>query len=270
MIFLPPSEGKTPPQDHSAPPVDPESLALPELADERREVMRALVALSGTEDAQETLKVGTRIMAEVRANTELFSAPTAPAHEIYTGVLYEALDAGSLDSQQLTRARRDVLVFSGLFGVTSLTDRIPAYRLSMGVTLTGSGTGEGPGAAAAHTRPGPLGSFWRAALKQPLDAMVGDQLVVDARSSSYAQVYRPAPEQTLVVNSVTERDGTRKVVTHFAKHARGLLAGMVLRAPQAQGAEFGVEDVAELASQRWRVELRSATGRSPHQLDLIS
>lgn len=270
LIFLPPSEGKTPPQDSSAPPVDPKRLALPELAEERRAVMRALVELSGTEAAQETLNVGARIMGEVRANTELFSAPTAPAHEVYTGVLYEALDAGSLDPQQLTRARRDVLVFSGLFGLTSLTDRIPAYRLSMGVTLNGSGTEQGPGAVRARTRPGRLGSFWKDALKAPLDILVGEQLVVDARSSSYAQVYRPAPEQTLVVNSVTERDGTRKVVTHFAKHARGLLAGMLLRAPEAERAEFGVEDVAELASQRWRVELRGATGRSPHQLDLIS
>lgn len=185
-------------------------------------------------------------------------------------MLYEALDAGSLDPEQLTRARRDVLVFSGLFGLTSLTDLIPAYRLSMGVTLTGSGAEHGPGAAPARTRPGPLGSFWRDALKDPLDTLVGDQLVVDARSSSYAQVYRPAPEQTLVVNSVTERDGTRKVVTHFAKHARGLLAGMLLRAPKSAEAEFAVEDVAELASQRWRVELRGATGRRPHQLDLIS
>ncbi|GAA1143607.1 hypothetical protein GCM10009672_13020 [Nesterenkonia lutea] len=213
--------------------------------------------------------MGNRVMPDVRANAELLSAPAAPAHEIYTGVLFEALDPASLDQRQLQRAGESVLVFSGLFGVTSLTDRIPAYRLSMGVTLHGSAGGEGPGAAPAKAPPGRLSSFWKASLERPVDALVGDQLVVDCRSSSYAQAYRSAPEQTLVVNSFTEHDGRRRVVTHFAKRARGLLAGMLLRAEESPGAPRSAEDVAELASQHWRVELHRSSGRSPHQLQLI-
>ncbi|MCH8562369.1 peroxide stress protein YaaA [Nesterenkonia sp. YGD6] len=267
LIFLPPSEGKTPPTDPGAPPVDLRSLTLPELDLVRATVMDALIQVSGHEQAQQMLNVGKTMMPQVRANARLVSAPTAPAHEIYTGVLFEALDPASLSPEQLDRASRQVLVFSGLFGVTSLTDRIPAYRLSMGVSLSAQGTGQGPGAAPAQQAPGRLGSFWKAALDEPLSRLIGDQLVVDCRSSSYGQAHRPAPEQTLMVNSFTERDGQRKVVTHFAKHARGLLTGMLLR---AQGpAPETVDDVAELASRRWRVELRPATGRTPHQLDLI-
>ncbi|GAA1161302.1 peroxide stress protein YaaA [Nesterenkonia sandarakina] len=267
LIFLPPSEGKTPPADPGAPPMDLDRLTLPELETARRTVMDALIQISGTEQAREVLGVGEKVMPQVRANTELAHAPAAPAHAIYTGVLFEALDPASLSAEQLERASRQVLIFSGLFGVTSLTDEIPAYRLSMGVALSAPGTGQGPGAAPAHSAPGRLGRFWKSALHQPLSELIGDQLVVDCRSSSYAQAHRPAPEQTLMVNAFTEREGQRKVITHFAKHARGLLAGMLLR---ADGAEPGtIDDVAELASQRWRVELRPATGRSPHQLDLI-
>lgn len=267
LIFLPPSEGKTPPTDPGAPPVDLRKLTLPELDQARASVMDALIQVSGEDQAQQILNVGKTVMPQVRANAQLASAPTAPAHEVYTGVLFEALDPAGLTPEQLDRASRQVLIFSGLFGVTSLTDRIPAYRLSMGVTLSAPGSGQGPGAAPAHPAPGRLGSFWKAALGEPLSERIGDQLVVDCRSSSYAQAHRPAPERTLMVNSFTERDGKRKVVTHFAKHARGLLTGMLLR---AQGPEpETVDDVAELASQRWRVELRPATRSTPHQLDLI-
>lgn len=247
--------------------MDLRSLTLPELETARTTVLEALIEVSGHEQAQQILNVGKTVMPEVRANTELVSAPAAPAHEIYTGVLFEALDAATLTPEQLDRASRQVLVFSGLFGVTSLTDRIPGYRLSMGVSLSTAGTGQGPGAAPVSDVPGRLGSFWKQALHEPLSHLIGDQLVVDCRSSAYAQAHRPAPEQTLMVNSLTERAGQRKVVTHFAKHARGLLTGMLLRA-EGPGPET-VEDVAELAAQRWRVELRPAAGRAAHQLDLI-
>ncbi|WP_258935404.1 peroxide stress protein YaaA [Nesterenkonia pannonica] len=143
-------------------------------------------------------------------------------------------------------------MFSGPFGATSFTDRIPMFRCSMDVKLDPLGK---------------LGSWWKKRLAEPLSARVGDQLVIDCRSSSYAQAFTSAPEQTLVVNSFTERDGERKVVTHFAKHARGQLTGMLLRAePQPQT----IADVVSVASEQWEVEVRPAEGRTPHQLNLIT
>ncbi|GAA3283525.1 peroxide stress protein YaaA [Nesterenkonia halobia] len=254
LIHLPPSEGKTPPAD-GGDALDLSALTLPELAAPRREVLDALAAASSREDAQKVLKVGANVMGEVAANTRLDTAPTAPAHRLYTGVLYDALDADTLDEAARARAEDQVLIFSGLFGVTGFSDPIPAHRLSMGVTLAPEGRG-----------PGRLSTFWKQALAEPLDAVIGDQLVVDCRSSAYA-VHRAAAEQTLTVNSVTERDGERKVVTHFAKHARGRLTGMLLRAERP--AET-IDDVAEIAASVWEVEVRPAAGRTPHQLDLIS
>lgn len=257
LIFLPPSEGKTPPGDGAAAPLDLESMALPELAEQRRAAVDALIRVSRQDDAQQVLKVGARVMDEVERNRQLWDAPAAPAHEVYTGVLFDALGASELPPAASARAAAQVLVFSGLFGATSFADRIPAYRLSMGVDLSPADGGPGPGR---------LGGYWRQALAEPLQERVGDQLVLDCRSSSYAAAFRPAAAQTLVVNSFTERDGARKVVTHFAKHARGALTGMALRAEQQPRT---VDDVAELASSRWEVEVRPSTGRTPHQLDLI-
>lgn len=63
-----------------------------------------------------------------------------------------------------------------------------------------------------------------------------------------------------MVNSFTERDGHRKVVTHFAKHARGQLAGMLLR---AEDQPETIDDVIAVASQRWDAEFRPARGKTP-------
>lgn len=257
-VLLPPSEGKAAPQhdpaqpDDAAPRLDLEALVLPELAPQREQVLRELIAVSGREDAQAVLKVGAKVMAEVEANRSLRETPAAPAHQVYTGVLFDALEAGALTEAQQRAAAQQVLIFSGLFGLTGFTDRIPAYRLSMDVKL-----GELGG----------LGTYWKKQLAGPLGELVGEELVVDCRSASYGKAFQPAPERTLMVNSFTERDGRRKVVTHFAKHARGELTGMLLRCGRQPES---VEEVAEIAAQRWTVEIRPAEGNKPHQLDLIS
>lgn len=258
-ILLPPSEGKTPPADDDGARLDLDSLNLPELAGPRRRVTEALLAASAAEDAQQVFKVGTKVLDEVRANTELWEAPAAPAHRIYTGVLFDALEPGSLTQAQQERAAADVLIFSGLFGATGFADPIPVHRLSMDVRLSPF--------EEDSRNPGRLGTFWKQHLTEPLTGMIGDQLVVDCRSSSYANAFRPAPEQTLMVNSFTEKDGRRKVITHFAKHARGLLAGMLVRSPQPPET---IDNVVALASRRWTVEVRPGGGGRAHQLDLIT
>lgn len=250
-ILLPPSEGKTPPA-HDGTRLNLDSLTLPELAGPRTQVAEALIQASTREDAQKVLKVGAKVMEEVKANTAVWEAPTAPAHQIYTGVLFDALEPGSLTVGQRARAADQILIFSGLFGATGFDDPIPAHRLAMDVKLPELGN---------------LGAFWKKQLKEPLEELVADQLVVDCRSSSYTAAFRPPQEQTLMVNNFTEKHGQRKVVTHFAKHARGLLTGMLLRAVERPKS---IDDVATLAAERWTVEIRPAEGRKPHQLDLIS
>ena len=238
--------------------LDLDSLVLPQLRGPREQVLTSLMAASGRDDAQQMLRVGAKVMAEVEANRHLPTAATAPAHHIYTGVLFEALGAASLTSSQRRRAAEQVLIFSGLFGVTNFTDLVPAYRLAMGVNLRPFGD---------ERDPGQLGTYWRKALTQPLGALIGDQLVVDCRSSSYVAAFRAPAHQTLMVNSFTEADGRRKVVTHFAKQARGTLAGMLLRQDTMP---TNIEEVAQIAAGHWHVEVRPAHGSTPHQLDLIT
>ena len=108
---------------------------LPELTATRAAVLQALVTVSGRPGGAAALGVPAARAPEVERNTRLRQEPTLPAGSVYTGVLYAALGLAALDPAAARRAARRLLVVSALFGALRVTDRIPAYRLAMGVSL---------------------------------------------------------------------------------------------------------------------------------------
>ena len=92
------------------------------------------------EAARAALGLSTQQDAEVARNAELWTSPTVPALHRYTGVLYDALDVGSLRGAAAARARRRLAVGSALFGLLTADDPVPAYRLSAASALPGRGT----------------------------------------------------------------------------------------------------------------------------------
>lgn len=207
LVLLPPSEGKTAPRRGG--PVDVSSLSSPALGSWREKVLDALVAASGQPDAIDVLGVGPGLADEVARNTTLRHAPAAPARQVYTGVLYAAAGLDNLTPTQRRRAAEQVRTVSALWGLVSPEDRIPAYRLSMGTDLPGIG---------------PLASAWRSAIEAELAALAPD-LVVDCRSAAYLTAGRPPRDvEWVAVRVLREVDGRRSVVSHHAKHTRGVLA----------------------------------------------
>jgi uncharacterized protein len=208
LVLLPPSEGKTAPP--TGEPVDLGALSEPSLTDRREQVLDALVAVSGRPDATEVLGAGPSLAEEVARNTSLRSAPTAPARHVYTGVLYGAAGLADLDGTAQERAARTVRTVSALWGVVAPDDPIPAYRLSMGTDLPGVG---------------PLARAWRPSLRAALDPVATNRLVVDCRSAAYAAAWRPPADGPghVEVKVLKENAGRRTVVSHWAKHTRGVL-----------------------------------------------
>ncbi|MEE1620664.1 YaaA family protein [Zafaria sp. Z1313] len=250
LILLPPSEGKHA-ADHGE-PFSLDSLSFPGLGPERGHVLAALAEASSGEDAHAVLGVGESLAHEIARNRRLTELPAAPAHTVYTGVLYEALGYSGLTAPQRRKADASIVVVSALWGAVGFADRIPAYRLSMSVKLPGIGG---------------LPAWWKPRLTPVLDERSGDGLVVDCRSSSYAAAYAPPPARTVAVSVVQERGGARKVVSHFAKHTRGELARHLLTRP---GRRPGTPHaVLTAAREKWRAELVPATARKPHQLVVV-
>jgi len=208
LVLLPPSETKAPGGD--GPPLDLSALAAPELTAVRTEIADALVKLAGDVPASRTaLGLSPRQDDEIERNAALWTGATLPALRRYTGVLYDALDVGSMTRAQRARAARRLAVGSALFGLVRADDPIPAYRLSAGSSLPGLPT---------------LRALWRPALSPVLAGV--DDLVVDLRSGSYAAL-APVPG-AVTLEVLSERpDGTRSVVSHFNKAHKGRLARLL-------------------------------------------
>ncbi|MFR9730761.1 peroxide stress protein YaaA [Saccharopolyspora sp. MS10] len=210
LVLLPPSETKAP--GGSGPALDLDDLSHPELTPTRRELAEAVRGLSG-EAGLAALGLSTRQAGELERNAALFDAPTAPALERYTGVLFDALDVGSLPAPERSRADARLAVGSALFGLVRGTDRIPAYRLSAGSALPGFGG---------------LRTVWRPVLEPVLREAA--EFVVDLRSGAYAELARvPGAVSVRVLSEAA--DGSRKVVSHHNKSHKGRLARILATAP---------------------------------------
>ncbi|GAQ65896.1 peroxide stress protein YaaA [Streptomyces scabiei] len=216
LVLLPPSEGKAP--SAGGAPLKLEGLSLPALTGAREAVIGELVELcAGDEDkAREVLGLSEGLRGEVAKNAELLTAGTRPAGQVYTGVLYDALDLATLETAAKQRAARSLLVFSGLWGAVRVTDRIPSYRCSMGVKLPGLGA---------------LGTHWRTPMASALPEAAGGGLVLDLRSSAYTAAWKPKGEvagRTATVRVL--HAPTRKVVSHFNKATKGRIVRSLLSA----------------------------------------
>jgi len=202
LILLPPSETKT--GRTRGRPARPDLVSFPDLAPTRRSVAAALARVSAHPDAPALLGVSANLRADIAHNLRLDSAPAVPVADLYTGVLYDALDLPSMDSAARRRANRWLVVISALYGALRPGDKVPPYRLSMAVNLAGLG---------------PLASVWRAPLATVLPVAAGRGVIVDCRSSTYAAAW--APQGELAARWVQIRVPG---ATHQAKHTRGLVA----------------------------------------------
>lgn len=225
LIALPPSEGKTAPS--AGRPLDLSDLALPAFTALRHELVTEVQEASRAENALDVFAAGSRIAGEIADQAELASLPTAPAHDVYTGVLYQGADIGELDEVAMARASSTVLVFSALFGATSITDHIPRYRLRMSTPLPG----------------GTPASRWKN-LWSHLDEIADGELLLDCRSGEY-RGWKARGSRVLTVGAVRDNGVKRTVVSHNAKYFRGLLTGAVLRARTLPSTAEDVADIAD-------------------------
>lgn len=225
LVLLPPSETKAPGGD--GPPLDLDALSHPELSPTRRKLIDALSTLADSvPESLDVLGLSERQASEVERNSELWDAPTTPALERYTGVLYDALDVTSLSTKDRQRADSRLAVASALFGLARGTDAIPAYRLSGNTKLPGFG---------------PLHGAWRPTLEPVLNET--DDLVVDLRSGAYAALARVPGAVGIRVLS-EDATGNRKVVSHHNKAHKGKLARALA---QSTGEPTSVDDLLAVA-----------------------
>jgi cytoplasmic iron level regulating protein YaaA (DUF328/UPF0246 family) len=255
LFLLPPSESKYRP---GAGPVLELSGRPAPLIDPTRRTLTALVELCRGDPVVAATALGLTEgqLPLVELNAELPSAPTAAARRIYDGVVFDALDLGSMTTSQRRRADRDVWVASALFGVVRLGERIPAYRLSAGTRLPGLGPARG---------------VWRPGLDQVLRPAIAERgVLLDLRSGAYRPLW-PVPGElaaSCVVGKIWQAHagGGRTAASHDNKASKGRLTHDLITSGRRLTSPRALLEAALEAG--WTADLIAPTGRRPWRLDV--
>lgn len=218
LILLPPSEGKS--NGGDGPPWAPATMAV-DLDDQRRRVLAALrSAMRGSVAARAKLLgvKGDALAAATAADRAAASAPTRPAIERYTGVLYDALDAPSLSVAARRRLDGSVLIASGLWGLVAPSDPIPDYKLKMGASLASLGR---------------LSTWWRPSLSSALAERVTGRRVWNLLPKEHDAAWAiPEGVEPISVEFLEPgRDGALVAVSHWNKQLKGALVRHLLQHP---------------------------------------
>ena len=145
---------------------------------------------------------------------------TRPAVFAFAGDTYQGLEAETLDKDALLRAQSHLRILSGLYGALRPLDAIQPYRLEMGSRL--------------KTRRGAsLYAFWGDAIAKSLNADaddIGTDVLVNCASQEYfGAVDLKALKPAVVTPQFYEvKNGVPKIVSFFAKKARGSMARFIL------------------------------------------
>jgi cytoplasmic iron level regulating protein YaaA (DUF328/UPF0246 family) len=253
LILLPPSEGKAPGGD--GPAWSPGTMSV-DLDDRRARVMAALRSAMRANQAGRAKLLGVKgvaLAAATAANRSVATTPTLPAIDRYTGVLYGALDAATLDGAARRRLDDGVLIVSGLWGLVAPGDPIPDYKLKMGASLASLGK---------------LSTWWRPAVDEAISEVLDGEgrgpvwnLLPNEHDAAWSGVTdRPVHTVRFLEPG---RGGELVAVSHWNKFLKGALVRHLVEHPGAGPDELAgwehpagyVLDPARTAEQRGRVQL---------------
>lgn len=144
-----------------------------------------------------------------------------PAALAFAGDTYQGLEAGSLDAHEMAWAQDHLRILSGLYGVLRPLDAIQPYRLEMGSRL-------------ATDRGRTLYDYWGDRIAKALKAQaakVGADTLVNCASQEYFGAVDLSVLGLRVVTPVfmEERGGAPKIVSFYAKRARGAMARFIIQ-----------------------------------------
>lgn len=209
-------------------PLPTKKFSEPEMLDRSRELVDVMAGMSPDEIA--TMMSISPQLGEL--NFERFqdwSPPftpenARPAMLAFNGDTYIGLNARTgFSERDFTHAQKVLRILSGLHGVLRPLDLIQPYRLEMGSKVRTS-------------RGDTLYDFWgddvTDRLNADLAASPGPDVLVNLASNEYFGAVQPERVEGRIVHPTfldAKGDGDYKIVSFFAKRARGAMAGWIIR-----------------------------------------
>ncbi|MEG1690341.1 MAG: peroxide stress protein YaaA [Hafnia sp.] len=139
----------------------------------------------------------------------------------FKGDVYTGLHAEDFSEQDFDFAQQHLRMLSGLYGLLRPLDLMMPYRLEMGIKL--------------HNAKGnDLYSFWGDLLTEKLNQQLkeqGDDVLINLASDEYFKAVKPAKLDGQLIKPVflDEKGGKFKVISFYAKKARGLMSRFIIQ-----------------------------------------
>lgn len=143
-----------------------------------------------------------------------------PAIYAFDGDVYDGFDVKSLNTKAVEFAQEHIRILSGLYGALRPLDLMQPYRLEMGTAFK-------------NARGKDLYAFWGERVTDSLNKILEKQkkpLLLNLASEEYFKVLQPKKLDCPVIAPVfqDEKDGQYKIISFYAKRARGLMARYVV------------------------------------------
>ncbi|WP_420933698.1 peroxide stress protein YaaA [Alteromonas sp. A081] len=200
------------------------SFTQPTMMDDTKRLMEVCRTLSPA-DLSSLMKISDKL-ATLNANRFAeFSTPfdkdnARQAMYAFNGDVYTGLDAYTLSDESVAFAQEHLRILSGLYGLLRPLDLMQAYRLEMGTKLANS---EGKD----------LYAFWNNRITDVLNealAAQGDNVLVNLASNEYFKAVKKNTLDAMVITPTFKdcKNGQYKIISFFAKKARGLMARYII------------------------------------------
>jgi len=187
------------------------------LRDDRKTVIsqvRDLLENSNPKVLEKTLGVrGPLLERTIESMTQLVEgrAPVLPAYQRYSGVVWNNLDPSTLSAEQ----RKQIVIPSGLYGVTTAEDMIADYRLKMNISLAEIGN---------------VAKFWQPSLTKCLRAHLLGSVVLNLLPKEHGRAIdlQSLSEVARVVTVEFVGANGTQAAGHDAKAVKGVVARVLL------------------------------------------
>ncbi len=207
---------------------------LPQHLAHSRELIEGLRALTPADVAQlmgVSDKIAALNVARFGSWTPEFTPENAKqAILAFKGDVYTGLAADDFEEDDFDFAQRHLRMLSGLYGLLRPLDLMQPYRLEMGTKF-------------ANARGKDLYAFWGERISEWLNADLaaqGDDVLLNLASNEYFNAVRRKHLQARVVEMEFRdlKNGDYKIISFYAKKARGLMARYVIKRRITQVADL--------------------------------
>jgi uncharacterized protein len=205
-------------------PVALTNYTTPRLLSESQLLINSLRRKSAA-DLQNLMSVSEKIALLNEQRFQQFNLPFTPDNAkaavlAFTGDVYQGLEAAIFSDTALEFAQQHLRILSGLYGVLRPLDLMQPYRLEMGTKL-------------GNVRGKNLYEFWGERITQLIQQDLEEQggtVVVNLASKEYFKAVKPQQLRARLIDIefLEEKNGTFKIISFFAKKARGLMAKFVV------------------------------------------